>query len=79
MRERNDTWWERIVLSSFFSYDWLTNFWISQSTFTFICNEIRNEITKNDTGTRRAVSAETRVVKTLWFLASNADLRTISV
>jgi hypothetical protein len=41
-------------------------------------NELKHEITKNDTVMRRAINVEKRVALTLWFLASNADFRTIS-
>ena len=65
-------------MTSFSTYDWLTNFRMSQSTFMFIYNEIRHEVAKTDTIMRRALSVEKRVAITLWFLSSNADFRTIS-
>ena len=78
MQDRNDMWWEHIALSHFSSHDWLMNFQMSGSTFLFICNEIRHEITKSNRVMRRAITVEKRVVITLRFLASNTDFRTIS-
>lgn len=76
-RERSTEWWERIVSGSFISQDWLTNFRMSEATFNYICAELCNEIERNDTVMRNSIPVNVRVAITLWFLATNADYRTI--
>ena len=71
--ERSSEWWERVVNPTFTASDWLNNFRRSRITFLYLCNEI----TKKDTEMRPAISVEKRVALTLWFLATNADYRTI--
>ena len=78
IRERNGRWWEHIVASTFTTRDWVTNFRMSRNTFLYLCNQLRNEIGKSDTEMRKAISVERRVAMTLWYLATNADFRTIS-
>ena len=50
---------------------------MSQATFMYLCNELRSAIEKEDTVMRNAIPVEQRVALTLWFLATNADYRTI--
>ena len=75
--ERSSQWWERIVNQTFTANDWQTNFRLSKSMFLYLCNELRLEIEKKDTDMRPAISVEKRIAKTLWFMATNADFRTI--
>ena len=77
MKERNNDWWEQVVQSTFTEQDWLDNFRMSQSTFNYVCDELRSTIEKQDTIMRKAVSTEKRVAIALWFLATGADYRTI--
>ena len=77
MKERSSYWWDHVVSSTFSSHDWLENFRMSQATFLYVCNEIRPVIEKEDTVMRKAIPVEQRVALTLWFLATNADYRTI--
>lgn len=76
--ERSSMWWENIVGCNFMEEDWLANFRMSKNTFNFLCNELRHHITRNDTVMRKAISVEHRIAIALWYLASNADFRTIS-
>ena len=50
---------------------------MSQQTFLYLCNKLRLAIEKTDTVMRKAISVERRVALTLWFLATNADFRTV--
>ena len=77
-RERSSEWWETVVNSAFELYDWVTNFRMSKATFTYLCDEIRDKITRTDTEMRKCISVEMRVALTFWFLATNADYHTIS-
>ena len=77
MKERSSYWWNHIVSQTFSAGDWLDNFRMSQATFIYVCNKLRSAIEKNDTEMRNAVPVEQRVALTLWFLATNADYRTI--
>ena len=76
-KERSSFWWDHIVNRTFCCRDWLENFRMSQMTFLYICNEISSTIKKADTAMRNAIPVEQRVALTLWFLATNADYRTI--
>ena len=77
VKERSNYWWERIVNCTFTPSDWLENFRMSHSTFTYLCNELRHTIQKKDTVMRKAIPVEQRVALTLWRLATTADYRTI--
>lgn len=61
IRERNNMWWENIVMTQFTTSDWLSNFRMSQTTFTFIYHEIRGEISKEDTVMRKCICVKKRV------------------
>ena len=76
-KERSSNWWEHIVGQTFTSQDWIENFRMSQSTFDYLCNELRSAIERSDTAMRNAISTERRVAITFWFLATGADYRTI--
>ena len=77
VKERSAHWWEQVVNSSFTQTDWLENFRVSEETFLYLCNELRNSITRTDTAMRKAISVEQRVALTLWFLSTGSDYRTI--
>ena len=77
VKERSSYWWNHIVSETFSGSDWLDNFRMSQATFMYVCNELRSTIEKSDTEMRKAIPLEQRVALTLWFLAMNADYRTI--
>ena len=74
---RDTHWWEEIVNGSFTAHDWLLNFRMSRTTFLYLCNELRADISKTDTDMRPAISVEKRVALTLWFMSTNTDYRTI--
>ena len=50
---------------------------MSQSTFVYLCDELRSSIEKNDAVMRKAVPTDMRVAIILWFLATGSDYRTI--
>ena len=77
VRDRSRVWWDHIVGATFTPDDWLTNFRMSRNTFLYLCNELKAELVRSDTIMRKAISVEKRVAVTLWYLASNADFRTI--
>ena len=62
---------------TFTEQDWITNFRLSQSTFDYLCHELKNEIVKKDTVMRLCIPIKMKVAIALWFLATNADYRTI--
>ena len=76
-KERSSYWWDHIVKQTFTPRDWLDNFRMSQATFVYVCNELRSTIEKANTEMRKAIPVEQRVALTLWYLATNADYRTI--
>ena len=50
MKERSSHWWEQVVNSSFTRTDWLEKFRVSEETFLYLCNELRNSYHKNRHG-----------------------------
>ena len=76
-KPRSSDWWEQVVLSTFTSEDWLSNFRMSRSTFSYLCEKLSCIVARSDTVMRRAIPVEKRVAMTLWFLATGADYRTI--
>ena len=77
VKERSTYWWERIVNITFTPNDWVENFQMSRTMFTYLCNELRQTIQKQDTVMRKAISVEQRIALTLWRLATTTDYRTI--
>ena len=77
VKERSNFWWEHVVNCTFTSTDWMENFCMSQSTFTYLCNELRQTIQRRDTVMSKAIPVELRVALTLWRLATTTDYRTI--
>ena len=76
-KPRSSDWWKGVVLSTFTSEDWLSNFRTSRSTFSYLCEKLSCIVARSDTVMRRAISVEKQVAMTLWFLATGADYRTI--
>ena len=76
VRDRSSHWWDGIA-SSFTPHDWLENFRMSQTTFTYLCSKLKSSIGKQDTAMRRAIPTDKCVALTLWFLATGGDYRTI--
>ena len=76
-KERSSYWWDHIVSQTFSPRDWLENFRMSQATFMYVCDELRTTTEKKDTEMRKCIPTKQRVALTLWYLATNADYRTI--
>ncbi len=77
MKPRSCYWWDDVVLGTFTSDDWLTNFRMSKSTFDYVCLKLSPHIGKSDTVMRKAIEPKKRVALTLWFLATGVDFRTV--
>ena len=54
-KPRSSDWWDRIVMSTFTSADWLTNFRMSKSTFDYLCDKLSSSVAKSDTVMRSAI------------------------
>ena len=65
------------MIGTFTEQDWIINFRLSRSTFDYLCHELENEIVKKDTVMRLSIPIKMKVAIALWFLATNADYRTI--
>ena len=74
---RSNTWFE-MVKESYTEELWYQNFGVTKETFTFILSEICGQISRQDTSMRKAISTETRLAVTLYYLASTAEFRTIA-
>ena len=75
--ERN-IWWNRIVNQCLNPNDWLENFCMSESTFKYICDELKPAMERKDTTMRRAIPVKQRVGIALWRLSTNSDYQTIA-
>ena len=58
--------------------EWKENFRMSRASFNILCNELRPYITKNNTRFRNAVSVETQVAATLYYLSDEGRMRKIA-
>ena len=63
VKERSTYGWERIVNITFTPNDWVENFQMSRTTFTYLCNTVM----------RKAISVEQKIALTLWRLATTTD------
>ena len=77
MYERSMVWFD-MVEESFTAEQWYENFRIRKETFLFILNKISEDITRQDTSMRKAISARRRLAITLYYLASTSEYRTIA-
>ena len=66
VKERGGEWWDRIVNGHFTEDEWVENFRMGKDIFMYLCNELRSEISKEDTIFRQAVTVEKRVAIALW-------------
>ena len=76
-KPRSSDWWEQVVLSTITSEDWLSNFRMFRSTFSYLYEMLSCIVARSDTVMRGAIPVVKRVAMTLWFLATGADYRTI--
>ena len=76
-KQKSGHWWERVV-PQFSPSDWVANFRVSSSTFSYLCDNLCEHIQRVDTMMRVAITVEKRVAIALWFLATGADFRTIA-
>ena len=70
-------WWDRVVVEMFTDADWIENFRLSKTTFSYLCDALRPFIERQNTRLRRAISVEHRVAITLWTLATCTEYRSI--
>ena len=77
MNPREATWFE-MVTDTFNDKQWYQNFRVTKVTFTFLLDEIRGDISRQNTTMRKAVPPERRLALTLYYLASTAEYRTVA-
>jgi hypothetical protein len=75
---RSNHWWEYIVQGTFTEQDWKENFRMSQETYLYLCEQLRQELQPESTQLRESVPVEKRVAVTLWCLATTSEYRTIA-
>ena len=71
-------WWEAVNNGLFGENWWKENFRMIQDTFKMLCSYLQPHLVKKVTRFRNPVSVEQRVAVTIWRLATNVELRTIS-
>ena len=70
--------WFDMVEASFPDELWYSNFRVTRGTFAYILHEICDDISRQDTPMRKAVTPNRRLAITLYYLASTAEYRTIA-
>ena len=70
--------WFDMVEASFPDELWYSNFRVTSGTFTYILHEIYDDISRQDTPMRKAVTPNRRLAIFLYYLASTAEYRTIA-
>ena len=70
--------WYDVVTVVFSDEQWYNNFRVTRATFTFILEEIREQVSRRDTTMRKSIPAERRLALTLYYMASTAEYRTIA-
>lgn len=78
VRLRSRVWWQQVVCRTWTPRDWQKNFRMRRITFNNLCESLRPRLSREDTSFRQAVSVELRVAVTLWRLATNSEIRTVS-
>ena len=71
-------WWEAVTNGLFGEEWWKENFRMTQDTFKMLCSYLHPYLVKKTTRSRNPISVEQRVAVTIWRLATNVELRTIS-
>ena len=77
-KERSKHFWNWTVKYVFKTNDWCENFRMRKETFEFLCNRLRNYITKQCTNMSQPISVEERVAVTLWYLSAGSGFRTVA-
>ena len=69
--------WFDMVEAFFPDELWYSNFRETRGTLTYILHEIGDEVSRQNTPMRKAVTPNRRLAITLYYLASTAEYRTI--
>lgn len=77
MHPRSLVWFD-MVDETFCDELWYANFRVKRETFLYILEKVQQDIYRNNTPMREAVSAKRRLALTLYYLASTAEYRTIA-
>lgn len=64
--------------TAFTDKEWYDNFRVSKTTFEYIVSQIEDEIGRQDTSMRKAISPRKRTAITLYYMSSTAEYRTIA-
>lgn len=75
-KSRSEEYWQKIVSKKFDEEEWIENFRVSKSIFTFICNSLHHELKKYDKA-KRSLPTEKIVAVALYKLASCCEYRTV--
>ena len=62
VREHSTEWWDNLVNNTFTARDWLTNFCMSKTTFTYLCSYINNSALTPEQQTFNSRLSHTRVI-----------------
>ena len=76
---RSKVWWNNFLNDVVVPSEWRENFRMSKETFMSLCNELRPFLQKQSTAMRDALSVETQVAATLYYLADEGRFRKLSL
>ena len=75
---RTGKWWQNFQDNVVILEEWIENFRLSKETFNELCDDLRPFLTKSDTTMRKAISIETQIAITLYYLADEGWYRKIA-
>lgn len=71
-------WFEECVLLTYTDRQWQRNFWMKKATFFKLCDDLRDDLTKEHTWFKKPISVEKRVMPEIWRMATPCEFRTIA-
>ena len=75
---RTGKWWQNFLDNVVILEEWIENFRLSKETFIELCDELRPFLTKSDTTMRKAISVETQIAITLYYMADEGRYQKIA-
>ena len=76
MKERSVIWWSDVVKVTLTEEERIENFRMSQTTSNFICTSLQNQLERSSK-VRPCLEIDCRVGIAIYYMASNADYRTV--
>ena len=68
VKPRSKSFWYETMTNDWDGEDWIKNMRMSNNTFNLQCNALRSHISKEDSGFRKCIPAESNLAATLYYL-----------